>query len=270
MFIRIVAAILFAVPVHSVALARSFATSASSSWALDQDGKSCKLWSKPTAGRTKVILSTRPFADVAELVLFVPANQFRQEGGWLTFGVAGERSSTKKPFTAFPSPDPAVKVLRTNVPVEYLDRAILAYNLELRSSEPGDVAITLALPGLIEITDKRAACEKAVGKRLGIQTAWSTPPKPKAELRSLIRDSDFPQDLVRMGKSGQVIGLLRVSAGGKVLSCKAHELLGDGRFEAALCKVLRGRARFSPARAANGAAIESYYITERIRYDIDE
>ncbi len=83
-----------------------------------------------------------------------------------------------------------------------------------------------------------------------------------------LRSEDYPPYLVAAGMEGRMSVRLTVNAAGRASSCF---VIGSSRpqlFDDAFCLGLLKRARFEPARAANGDAVASYYffnVTAQIR-----
>lgn len=76
---------------------------------------------------------------------------------------------------------------------------------------------------------------------------------PIARLSSYVRPSDYPPDALRNRQEGMVPVTLSIAADGRVTACRASFWLPS--LEAASCPVIMERARFSPARDAQGNAV---------------
>jgi protein TonB len=85
----------------------------------------------------------------------------------------------------------------------------------------------------------------------------SDPPAQRAgaNLVSYFTDDDYPVAALRNGEQGTVSFVLAVSNDGRVTSCSVAESSGSSTLDAATCRLLRSRARFQPARNANGQAV---------------
>lgn len=79
--------------------------------------------------------------------------------------------------------------------------------------------------------------------------------KAKGNLASLISNSDYPAAALMAGEEGTVAFRLTVGPSGRVENCTVTSSSGSSSLDSATCRILRSRARFTPARAADGSAI---------------
>jgi periplasmic protein TonB len=90
----------------------------------------------------------------------------------------------------------------------------------------------------------------------------SAPPTPagvpavraraKANLASLIREGDYPSKAMRKGEQGAVAFTLEVAANGRVTACRVTSASRSASLDEATCRIMTKRARFTPARDAQG------------------
>jgi protein TonB len=80
------------------------------------------------------------------------------------------------------------------------------------------------------------------------------PAKAKANLASLFSDEDYPASAVRAGESGATGFRLEVGSNGRVTSCSVTSSSGSSALDTTTCRLLKSRARFSPATDNTGAA----------------
>jgi protein TonB len=80
-----------------------------------------------------------------------------------------------------------------------------------------------------------------------------TPARAKANLVSLFSDEDYPASAVRAGESGATGFRLDVGANGRVANCTVTSSSGSSALDSTTCRLLRSRARFSPATDNTGA-----------------
>jgi len=80
-----------------------------------------------------------------------------------------------------------------------------------------------------------------------------TPAKAKANLASLFSDEDYPASAVRAGESGATGFRLEVGANGRVTNCTITSSSGSSALDSTTCRLLRSRARFTPATDSTGA-----------------
>jgi TonB family protein len=79
--------------------------------------------------------------------------------------------------------------------------------------------------------------------------------RPRANLSSYFSADDYPASAVRSNEQGRTAFILDVDANGRVTGCIIRESSGSAALDAATCRIIRSRARYTPARDANGKAI---------------
>jgi protein TonB len=80
-----------------------------------------------------------------------------------------------------------------------------------------------------------------------------TPARAKANLASLFSDEDYPASAVRAGESGATGFRLEVGANGRVSNCTVTSSSGSSALDSTTCRLLRSRARFTPATDSTGS-----------------
>lgn len=84
-------------------------------------------------------------------------------------------------------------------------------------------------------------------------------PAVNARLRggyeSLVAARDYPAAALRGGASGETHVRVVVGPNGRVIACDIDDSSGSVALDAAACRIIRARARFTPARSAAGAAV---------------
>jgi TonB family protein len=92
-------------------------------------------------------------------------------------------------------------------------------------------------------------------------TVAAEPPRARANLASYVRSGDYPASALARGEHGIVRFRLAVGADGRVADCEVLRSSGSTALDEATCRIMRSRARFTPARNASGhpvaASIES-------------
>lgn len=76
--------------------------------------------------------------------------------------------------------------------------------------------------------------------------------RAQANLASLVNSSDYPAEAVRAGEQGTTGFLLAVGPNGSVTDCNIMRSSGSAILDAATCRLMTSRARFTPALDANG------------------
>lgn len=108
----------------------------------------------------------------------------------------------------------------------------------------------------------------------------ASPGASKAEIDSIVRklraaipagswvsDMDYPSDALRRGASGSVTMVLSLNPEGHVDGCRIVVSSQSALLDQTSCEKLHQRAKYKPARLANGEAVRSTTI-ERIRWII--
>lgn len=80
-----------------------------------------------------------------------------------------------------------------------------------------------------------------------VQTA-----KAKGNITSLVSDEDYPAAAVRAGEEGTTGFRLDVSPNGRVTNCTVTSSSGSSALDSATCRIIRSRARFTPATDSAG------------------
>jgi len=93
------------------------------------------------------------------------------------------------------------------------------------------------------------------------------PAKARANLASYISNDDYPASALRNEEQGTTAFRLDVGADGRVSGCTVTASSGSSSLDSATCRLLRSRARFSPATDSTGAKT-SDSVTGRIRWQI--
>jgi TonB family protein len=83
------------------------------------------------------------------------------------------------------------------------------------------------------------------------------PPRHRADPQSLIGVEDYPASAVRNGEQGRVAYTLEVGADGRVSACTVTRSSGSSALDSTTCRLMRWRARFTPAMDNNGQPVPS-------------
>lgn len=89
----------------------------------------------------------------------------------------------------------------------------------------------------------------------------------KSEQRSWETKSDYPAKALREGREGTVYFTVVIGTDGRVKSCAVTGSSGHADLDQAACNTFMTRARFEPARDADGSAIEGKF-SSKIEYRI--
>jgi protein TonB len=78
------------------------------------------------------------------------------------------------------------------------------------------------------------------------------PARAKANLASYVSDEDYPSNAVRNEEQGTTRFRLTVGPDGRVKECSVTGSSGSSALDATTCKLMKQRARFTPARNNRG------------------
>lgn len=81
------------------------------------------------------------------------------------------------------------------------------------------------------------------------------PARARANLASYVSDSDYPASAIRGGQQGTTRFRLSVAPNGKVTDCIVTSSSGSPTLDAATCRLMKSRARFTPAKDSDGRAV---------------
>lgn len=90
--------------------------------------------------------------------------------------------------------------------------------------------------------------------------ALSRPVKPKSNPGNWVKSSDYPSEMLMMGKRAIVHFRLNVDAAGKPTACHIQQSTRPKAFDDAVCKAIMRNAKFEPALDAAGTPIVSYWL----------
>jgi protein TonB len=118
--------------------------------------------------------------------------------------------------------------------------------------------IVIEQPGTMETP-------KADPPQLRIEPKRIEPARAKANLASYVSDEDYPSNAVRNEEQGTTRFRLVVGPDGKVKDCSVTSSSGSSALDATTCKLMRQRARFTPARNDRGE-LTTDTVTNAIRW----
>lgn len=95
------------------------------------------------------------------------------------------------------------------------------------------------------------------------------PARARANLASYVSDEDYPTSAVRNEEQGTTRFRLGVSADGRVTECTVTRSSGSSALDSATCKLMKQRAKFTPARDSDGH-LTSDSVTSAIRWVLPE
>jgi TonB family protein len=129
----------------------------------------------------------------------------------------------------------------------------------------------LAVPGFAGIAAAFDDCLANLRQVWNVGPAGGTlvrqPARPLQPLRNLFTRSMFPTLALWAGNTGTVGVSLMIDETGKVRDCMVEETSGFAALDSTSCFVITSRAKFEPAKGADGKPTKSAYF-QRIRWQI--
>jgi protein TonB len=95
------------------------------------------------------------------------------------------------------------------------------------------------------------------------------PARARANLASYVSDADYPSTAIRNEEQGTTRFRLGVGPDGKVTECAVTGSSGSSALDSATCRLMRQRAKFTPARDSDGRKT-SDSVTSAIRWVLPE
>lgn len=95
------------------------------------------------------------------------------------------------------------------------------------------------------------------------------PAASKGDIRAVFSADDYPVSAQRNGEQGTVQAQLTVDGSGRVADCKVIRSSGSESLDSATCNILQHRARFIPARDAQGKTVASTVVTPPIKWQLE-
>ena len=95
----------------------------------------------------------------------------------------------------------------------------------------------------------------------------ATGAKVRGDRGAWFTTDDYPAAAIRAEAEGTVAVSLALGPDGRVAACSVTTSSGSSALDQATCRLYRARARFTPARDAQGAAIASTYA-DRVRWQL--
>jgi TonB family protein len=249
----------------SVAVALAAAPGAPSGWEWDQEAPICVLRQQVPTQSASIEVRRTPGNDETVVRLVLPVGSkigggtFRdgevtlEPGGRSVAGVVAFRGRDGRPQLQATTPDPTF--------IQHLASATM---LEISQRRIGSVQLPIA--SAADALDALQHCEDSKMLSWGVDPrAWralQARPQPYDDPRNRFTADDYPRDAVAQHIEADAITRVDVSAGGDVIGCKQLNAGSYRGFEQAACRVMK-RARFRPARDANGQSVSA-----PIMYDV--
>jgi TonB family protein len=142
--------------------------------------------------------------------------------------------------------------------------------LEVLRSD-GIVLERVDLGGIAPALARLGPCRRDVATRANFPpvAAPPPPPRPSGSLRpsrtpvplpSLFSSADYPAAAIRAGETGLVVFRLDVGEDGRVAACTVTASSGSASLDSTTCRLVKMRARFDPARDAEGRPVPDSFV----------
>ena len=95
------------------------------------------------------------------------------------------------------------------------------------------------------------------------------PARARANLSSYVSNDDYPASALSRNEEGTTGFTLTVGGDGRVTNCSVTSSSGSSALDSATCRIMRSRARFTPARDSNGNPTTDS-VSARITWRIQE
>ncbi|WP_186728785.1 energy transducer TonB [Sphingomonas panacisoli] len=142
---------------------------------------------------------------------------------------------------------------------DFLSKMEVAPSIEV--NDAGGKVVGFNLNGLKPAIDELRKCGREL---IRLDTGSGLPAITKAQprnLASLITPDDYPPAALRANLMGRTVVALKISAHGLVSDCAVTGSSGSADLDDATCRVMRVRARFTPAKDGSGRPTRDSYNT---------
>ena len=102
---------------------------------------------------------------------------------------------------------------------------------------------------------------KSWGMEEAVLASIVTPPAAIGSMASYFRDTDYPDEAIRMNAQGSSGVRFMVGTDGRARDCKAVEPSGSEILDETTCDIVADRARFTPAMDRDGKPVASLSYT---------
>jgi TonB family protein len=233
-------------------------------WVLDYAPNSCVLTRARSAAEGGLIIESRPYETDRELTLLLPkvGQRIFMKSGHLS--VPDSRRSVINYITVEEPKGGADRTVNGSISNEQL--AELSTQPTLAVTIPGKLDERVSTTGFGKALLALKSCEQNLAEKWGTPKNWVVDPIPKADPLTAFRSEDYPSAMVAANIQGDVRLLVKISPSGEVLACRSIDRNEQKAFGEVVCAVFRKRVSFTPAKNAARQAVESFYVTPRVRF----
>ncbi len=130
------------------------------------------------------------------------------------------------------------------------------------SPPPPIIAVTPTPAPPVRVLEAQPAPTPAPPPPLPIVIA---PPQERRPLQSLISPDDYPMSALANRQQGRVEFRLDVGPNGRVHGCTITRSSGSSALDSSTCRIMRSRARYTPARDSNGMPV-GYSVEDSVEW----
>jgi len=124
-------------------------------------------------------------------------------------------------------------------------------------------------PHYADATSSTETLAKPVDVQIVPEPAKVEPARARANLASYVSDADYPSAAIRNEEQGTTRFRLTVGADGRVTDCAVTGSSGSSALDQTTCKLMRARAKFTPARGSDGKPTTDI-VSNAIRWVLPE
>ena len=124
--------------------------------------------------------------------------------------------------------------------------------------------MVLELGPMGEAFEAMRGCTRDLLKKWGypkMENGRNPRPIPMSPPNQWVTASDYPKEMLRLGKIAIIHFRMTVGRDGKPTACHIQRSIGRAEFDKAMCDALMKRASFRPAVNESGEAVPSYFIS---------
>jgi protein TonB len=117
-------------------------------------------------------------------------------------------------------------------------------NIDVRPTEPTTLTLNTGSSDIV--------VPKIIDPPITPEPRKVEPAHARANLASYVSDADYPSSAIRDEQQGTTRFRLTVGADGRVIDCAVTGSSGSPALDATTCRLMKSRARFTPARDSDG------------------